>query len=137
MYKLSMLVVGTMLCAGCATTTSTSTALDAQAVSIQNQVQSPVRFHNVRVETDAQGNSIIRGALKRVGHNPVRFGHIDYQVTDTQGVQRESGTVAYTGAIKRRLPRTASRFEIPLQQPWQEGRFKLSLQWDDRQHPAK
>lgn len=61
-----------------------------------------VAFQNVRLEHDRAGHHIIKGQLRRIGREPVHFGHIDYTVTDGKGKVLETGQTNYTSAIKLR-----------------------------------
>lgn len=116
---------------GCAAI-SEKTALQTQGISTDGA--SKVIFENVRIEATPNGTSQIRGGLHRIGHEALHFGHLDYTVTDTNGKVLESGRADYSGAIKQRLPRTASRFSIPLKQAWQPGLHRATLVWDDKTH---
>ena len=131
MKNLLLAVVLPLLAVGCATT-SEKTAL--QALGISTDGASTVAFQNVHLETNPNGTSNLRGSLERIGRDPVRFGHLDYTATDTSGKVLESGKANYSGAIKQRQPRTASRFSIPLKQAWQPGLHHATLVWDDKTH---
>ncbi|MDQ5768623.1 hypothetical protein [Thiothrix subterranea] len=120
-----------LLVVGCAATPE-KTALQAQGISTDGA--STVAFQNVHLENTASGTSQICGNLERIGRDPVRFGHLDYTVTDASGKVLESGKANYSGAIKQRQPRTASRFTIPLKQAWQLGLHHATLVWDDKTH---
>jgi hypothetical protein len=61
-----------------------------------------VAFQSVRLEHDRTGHHIIKGQLRRIGREPVHFGHIDYTVTDVKGKVLETGQTNYTSAIKLR-----------------------------------
>ncbi|MBO0611363.1 hypothetical protein [Thiothrix fructosivorans] len=111
---------------GCAATPD-KTALQAQGISTDGA--SKVAFRNVRVE-----GTTLKGSLKRIGRNPVHFGHLDYTVTDTSGKALQSGQTDYSGAIKQRRSPNASRFSIPLKQAWQPGLHHATLVWDDKTH---
>lgn len=120
-----------LLLVGCAAT-SEKIALRAQGIQANGAAR--VTFQSLRVETNPDGISNLRGSLRRIGRNPVRFGHLDYTVTDTSGTVLESGKAHYSGAIERRLPRNASRFTIPLKQAWQPGLHRATIAWDDKTH---
>ena len=120
-----------LLVVGCAATPERTT-LQAQGISTDGA--SKVMFENVRIEVAPNGISQIRGSLHRIGYKALNFGHLDYTVTDASGKVLESGKANYSGAIKQRLPRTASRFTIPLKQAWQPGLHHATLVWDDKTH---
>lgn len=111
---------------GCAATPE-KTALQTQSISTDGA--SKVAFHNVRVE-----GATLQGSLKRIGRNPLHFGHLDYTVTDTSGKVLQTGQTDYSGAIKQRRSPNASRFSIPLKQAWQPGLHRATLVWDDKAH---
>ena len=111
---------------GCAATPD-KTALQAQGISVDGA--STVAFRNVRVE-----GTTLQGSLKRIGRNPVHFGHLDYTVTDTSGKVLQSGQTDYSGAIKQRRSPNASHFRIPLQQPWQVGIHHAAIVWHNQSH---
>ena len=111
---------------GCAATPD-KTALQAQGISVDGA--STVAFRNVRVE-----GTTLKGSLKRIGRNPVHFGHLDYTVTDTSGKVLQSGQTDYSGAIKQRRSPNASHFRIPLQQPWQVGIHHAAIVWHNQSH---
>lgn len=104
-----------------------------QGAEFQAEGASKVVFRNVRVETAADGSSQLKGNLRRIGRDPVRFDHLDYRITDRQGNVVEQGQTDYSGAIKQRRSPNPSLFSIPLQQPWQPG-YQASLVWDDQKH---
>lgn len=120
-----------LLVIGCAATPE-KTALQAQGISTDGA--SKVMFENVRIEVAPNGISQIRGGVHRIGHEALHFGHLDYTITDHNGKVLESGKANYSGAIKQRHPRTASRFTIPLKQAWQPGLHRATIVWDNKSH---
>lgn len=81
-----------------------------------------VAFRSLRVEDGANGQpNVVKGQIFRTGHNPIRFGHVDYTVLDAQGRIREEGWVEHTAAIRLRQAHRPSRFSIELQQPLAQG----------------
>ena len=111
---------------GCAATPD-KTALQAQGISVDGA--STVAFRSVRVE-----GTTLQGSLKRIGRNPVHFGHLDYTVTDASGKTLQSEQTDYSGAIKQRRSPNASLFSIPLKQAWQPGVNRASIVWHDQPH---
>lgn len=126
MNKKLLVALLPLLVVGCAATPE-KTASQTQGISTDGA--SSVVFRDVRVE-----GATLKGSLERIGRDPVRFGHLDYTVTDTSGKVLQSGQTDYTGAIKQRLPRQPSRFSIPLQQPWQAGEHQASIIWHNQPH---
>ena len=61
-----------------------------------------VAFQSVRLEHDRAGHDVIKGQLRRIGREPVHFGHINYTVTDDKGKVLETGQANYTSAIRLR-----------------------------------
>lgn len=121
-----------LLAAGC--TTFTQNVPHKEAQDFTTIGTSRITFYNLRVETNPDGKSILKGSLRRFGRKPVRFGHLDYTVTDTNSNVLESGVAAYSGEIKRRLPLRRSRFAIPLQQAWQPGLHQIAVAFHDKPH---
>ncbi len=100
--------------------TDTSFITDTHAAS--------VAFRSLRVESNTSGQpTVIKGQIHRTGHDPVRFGHVDYAVLDTQGKIRETGWVEHSSAIRLRNVHRPSLFSINLKQPLLQGEnIKLS-----------
>ncbi|MBU0655643.1 MAG: hypothetical protein KJ914_11015 [Gammaproteobacteria bacterium] len=81
-----------------------------------------VAFRSLRVESGSSGQaSLVKGQLHRTGHEPVRFGHVDYVVRDAQGNVREEGWVEHSAAIRLRHAHRPSLFSINLKQPVTQG----------------
>lgn len=93
-----------------------------------------VAFRSLRVENGADGQpTVVKGQIHLTGHNPVRFGHVDYAVLDAQGRVREEGWVEHSGAIRLRQAHRPSRFSIELQQPLAQGE-QVRLTYHTRSH---
>lgn len=147
MYRLPLILALSAIAAGCASTSSVSPSPD-RSITINQRGGDRVSFHNVQHKMNADGQSIIHGALKRIDTRHLHSGHIDYQVIDKSNDQViESGKVAYTKGIKQVLPtkpslqkrikKRASYFEIPLKHSWQPGQYRLYLDWDNASHSAQ
>lgn len=95
---------------------STPVAPTADGFFITDTSAAPVAFQSLRVE-----GQTVRGQIRRVGRDPVHFGHVDYAVLDASGKVREQGQVEHTAAIRQRQPRQPSLFSIPLQRPLAAG----------------
>lgn len=117
---------------GCATT---SNSTPVNNVLIEQNKHSPVAFHNVRIEQSSNGKTIVKGDLRRISKEPVRFGHIDYRLVEN-GQTLEEGKIAYGSAIKRRLTSRHSPFHIHLTHRWSPEKQQLHLRWDQEQHAA-
>lgn len=147
MYRLPLILALSAIVAGCASTSTVSPSLD-KGITIIQRDSNRVTFHNVQHNINADGQSIINGSLKRK-HNdtrPVR-GHIDYKLIDKNNHTLESGKVAYSNAIKKRLPNRRvlqdrmkhrpSYFSIPLKYDWKPDQYHLYLNWDNTSHSAQ
>jgi len=121
------------LVAGCASLNSPSE--DTTDASIALEMTSNVLvFRDVGVETAPEGASLVTGTLRRIGHRPVRAGHIDYRLTDADGRVLEQGQASDGGATGHSHPGQRSRFAIPLQAPWIPGQHRLYLKWHAAAH---
>jgi len=105
-----------------------------QIQGIQTNGASKVAFQNLRIETSPDGTSFMRGSLRRIGRNPVHFGHLDYTITDNNGKVLDAGKADYSGAIKQRHSHGLSYFSIPLKQRWQSGLHRASIVWHNKSH---
>lgn len=130
MKNLLLAVMLPLLAVAC-TTTPEKNALQ-QGISTNGAAT--VAFQNVRITTNPNGTNQLQGSLQRIGRDPVHFGHLDYAVTDLNGKVFEAGQASYTGAIKQRLPRTPSRFSIPLKQTWQPAQHRATVVWANDTH---
>ncbi|OQX01246.1 MAG: hypothetical protein BWK73_46745 [Thiothrix lacustris] len=130
MKNILLAVMLPLLVVAC-TTTPEKTALQ-QGISTKGAAK--VAFHNVRITTNPNGTNQLQGNLQRIGRDPVHFGHLDYAVTDLNGKMLEAGQANYSGAIKRRQPRTPSRFSIPLKQAWQPEQHRATVVWANDTH---
>lgn len=131
MKNLLLATVVSLLATGCATSLE-KTNVQAQGFTVDGA--SKVVFHDLRVETAANGSGFLRGNLTRLGHDPVYFGHLDYTILDPNGKTLQSGQADYSGAIKQRLPRRPSVFAIPVQQAWQSNMYRATLVWHNKPH---
>lgn len=88
----------------------------------------PVAFQSLRME-----GQTVKGQIRRIGREPVHFGHVDYAVVDAGGTVREKGWVEHTAAIRQRQPRQPSLFSIHLQRPLAGGE-KVRLSYHTGKH---
>lgn len=145
MYRLPLILALSAIAAGCASTSTVSPSLD-QGIIINKSNADRATFHNVQHKTNAEGQSVIHGELKRIGTWPVR-GHIDYKLVDKKQQVIETGKIAYSNQIKKTLPsrpylrqrmkKRPSYFEIPLKHNWQPDQYRLYLNWDNASHSAQ
>lgn len=133
MYKLFVTMALSALVAGCATFGSQPVGTADAGIDLE-MASNALVFRDVRVETTPQGTSQVTGTLRRIGHRPVRAGHIDYRLTDAGGTVLEQGQASDGGATGRPHPGHVSRFVIPLQRPWIPGQHRLHLKWDAATH---
>lgn len=89
---------------------------DTAKLFITDTHAAPVVFRSLRVD-----GQTVKGQVRRFSSEPVHFGHIDYAVTNAQGVITEQGRVEHSGGIRARQQRNPSLFRIALQQPLQTG----------------
>jgi hypothetical protein len=146
MYRLPFILALSAIAAGCAPM-STTTSFPDQGISIQQSNFDRVTFYDVRHKTNATGQSIIVGLLKRTDTRHLHSGHIDFQLIDKSGQVLETGTVKYSSGIKdilptnpslrNRLKKRSSHFEISLKHRWQPDQYELHLNWDGASHSAQ
>ena len=142
MYRLPLILALSAIAAGCASTSTVSPALD-RSIIIEQSRSDRATFHNVQHKTNADGQSIIYGELKRIGTWPAR-GHIDYKLLDKNNQVIEAGKVPYSNTIKKTLPsrpvlaqrmkRHPSYFSIPLKHKWKPDQYHLYLNWGNTSH---
>lgn len=145
MYRLPLILALSAIAAGCASTSTVSPSLD-KGITITQHDSNRVTFHNVHHKISTDRQSIIHGSLKRNGTWPVR-GHIDYKLVDKSNRTLESGKIAYSNTIKKRLPnrrslqqrmkKRPSYFSIPLKHDWKPDQYHLYLNWDNASHSTQ
>lgn len=126
------------LVAGCAATFGSQTLGTADADIHLEMASSALVFRDVRIETTPEGSSQVTGSLRRIGHRPVRAGHIRYRLTDKDGAVLEQGQASDgrpNEGFSRRHLNPMSTFVIPLQTPWIPGQHRLCLKWDTPTKP--
>ena len=129
MNKILLAALLSLLVVGRATASPDRASLD-QGIRVDGAHK--VAFRYVRVKTNEDGTSSIRGALDRLGPRPVRFGHLVYTLSDSRGKVLETGQTDYSGAITRRRSRGYSHFSIPLKRTWRPGFHRFSIAWKRR-----
>jgi hypothetical protein len=121
------------LAAGCASLPSSPAASTDAGIALEMRSNALV-FLGCPRRIHAPGASQVRGTLRRIGHRPVRAGHIDYQLSDAGGRVLEQGQTSDGGATGRPHPGHASTFVIPLQMTWIPGQRRLYLKWHAGAH---
>lgn len=111
------------------TACATPVVKTADSLFITDTTAAPVAFQSLRLE-----GQTLKGQIRRVGRDPVHFGHVDYAVLDASGKVREQGQVEHTAAIRQRQPRQPSLFSIPLKQPL-TATEKVKLTYHTGTHP--
>lgn len=123
--KLNTLIVSAFLLAGSPIVVEAHT-LDLP-ITTSNEANK-VAFRSVRVEHDPAGRHIIKGQLRRLGRDPIHFGHLDYQIRDPQGKSVETGQDNYTSAIRLRHAHRPSYFTINPEAALNDG-YSVQLTW--------
>ncbi|HRJ53186.1 MAG TPA: hypothetical protein PLE99_10480 [Candidatus Thiothrix moscowensis] len=125
MFKTTLLAASVLLgMTACATPVPDT----ANNTFITDTQSAPVAFQSLRME-----GQMVKGQIRRLGREPVHFGHVDYAVVDSQGNIKETGWVEHSGAIRLRHPRTPSLFSIPLKQPLKTGE-RVQLTYHRKHH---
>lgn len=115
LFQTRLLMTSVMLLGVAACTTQPLTHT-AGSPFITDTQAAPIAFQSLRLE-----GQTVKGQIRRIGREPVHFGHVDYAVLDARGEVREQGWVEHTAAIRQRQPRQPSLFSIHLQQPLTDG----------------
>ena len=104
----------------CAATPSVST----NSLFITDNAGASIAFQSLRLE-----GATVNGQIRRLSHEPIRGGHIEYAVIDANGVIREQGQAEHGASLGLRHSKRNALFSIPLHAPLATGeKIKLIYQ---------
>jgi hypothetical protein len=83
-----------------------------------------IAFQSLRIE-----GSTVQGQMRRLSHEPIHSGHIEYVVLSANGTVREQGQAEHGASLSLRHSKRNALFSIPLRAPLATGeKIKLTYQ---------
>jgi hypothetical protein len=99
-------------------------SINSNSLFITDTAGASIAFQSLRIE-----GSSVKGQIRRLSHEPIRSGHIEYAVISANGIIREQGQAEHGAGLGMRHSKRNALFSIPLHAPLATGeKIKLTYQ---------